>query len=150
MSARKPFTIRERRRGLNGRYGERARCNWGGGDLPAPFSEGDVVHWDGSPNDRLRGQTGPYFIVTYCCSIDDGDAWYGRVTDRKTPEVYGSDRLHMAWAERSTWAEDCDYMAGFTLVETSDPEGLAKREQMLADGWTFTPPDTCPTCGASQ
>lgn len=145
MTQRKPINQRERRRGLNHRYGHRAVCNWGDGDLPAPFAEGDLVHWDGTPNDRLRGQQGPYFVVTYCCSIDEGDAWYARV--REKDAEFGSDRLHMAWPERSSWDEAVNWMEGFTLIETSDPEGLAKREQMLSDGWTFTPPPTCPTCG---
>jgi hypothetical protein len=39
-------------------------------------------------------------------------------------------------------------MAGFTLVETADPQGLALREQMIADGWAFSAHwKTCPTCG---
>ncbi len=142
---RRPFTKHERHRWAQNGIGHRAVNNWGSGDLPAPFAEGDVVRWDGTPCERLRGQVGPLFVVTYCCSIDDGDAWYARVYDG-TGE-FGSDRLHIAWADRSTHDEDCNYMASFTLVESADPEGLALREQMLADGWTFQKPFTCPTCG---
>lgn len=140
-----PFTMKQRRLWSQG-FGSRARNGWGAGDLPAPYCAGDIVRLtiDPADNDRLRGQTGPLFVVTYGPSIDEGDAWYFRVYDGNG---YGSDRLHVAYAERSTWDEDIDWMAGFELVDTADPEGLAERERMLAEGWTFTVPHRCPACG---
>lgn len=141
---RKPFTLRERRKWSQD-YGYRHRNNWGSGDLPAPFCAGDVVRLVGEPNERLRGQTGPFFVVTYGPSIDEGDAWYFRVYDGNG--LSGSDRLHVASADRCTWDEDVDWMACFELVETIDPEGLALRQRMLADGWSYTPPLSCPECG---
>ena len=139
-------------------YGRRPVNRWGDGDLPGPFAEGDVVRLVGEPHERLRGLAGPIFVVSYACSIDEGDAWYMRVTDfsegpfddmfdRRRKYWAGSDRLHVAWAERSDWTDDVDWMACFELVETADPEGLALREQMLADGWSYTSPPKCPTCG---
>jgi hypothetical protein len=145
MTERKP-TRRERRRWAE-HWGNRPVNDWGSGDLPAPWAEGDLAHWSGDPpNDRLRGMEPGYFVVHYATSIDEGDAWYFRVANGS--EYRGSDRLHVVYAARSTWDEDIDWMAGFELVDTSDPEGLAKREAMLRDGWTFQPPRTCPTCGS--
>jgi hypothetical protein len=145
MTERKP-TRRERRR-IAEHWGHRPVNNWGDGDLPAPWAEGDLVHWSGEPaNTRLHDMEPGYGVVYYATSIDEGDAWYFRVTNK--PDGYG-DRLHVAYAARSseTWREDIDWMANFTLVDTADPEGLAKREAMLRDGWTLEPPDVCPTCG---
>lgn len=93
---------------------------------------------------------GPWFYVTYGPSIDDGDAWYFRVEDGSIDprwgERRGSDRLHVVPTQ-------CDYMAGFRLVETSDPPGLAEREALLAAGlrvrtWSgdSTGGETCAGC----
>ena len=101
---------------------------------------------------------GPLFVVTYACSIGEGDAWYIRVSDLQgepEPEMFdrrrkfwpGSDRLHVAYADRSEWTQDVDWMACFELVDTADPEGLAKRNLMLDAGWTWVAPQTCPQCG---
>ena len=73
MGERKPFTLKERKRWSQD-FGQRARNNWGAGDLPAPFCAGDIVELVGTvPDDeggynRLRGQTGPFFVVTTCCA----------------------------------------------------------------------------------
>ncbi len=115
--------------------------NWGEGALPAPWCQGDVVKLVGESVDRLRGMTGPYFVVTYACSIGEGDDWYFRVEDHNG--YTGSDRLHVF----NGGVDATDWMRPFDLVETRDPEGLAKREQMLADGWSYTPPPTCEACG---
>jgi hypothetical protein len=145
---RKPSKRQRRRLGRGATFGSRPVNNWGSGDLPAPFAEGDLL-WleDVYDVDRMRGMGEPgHYVVTYATSIDEGDAWYFRVTN--DPDN-SSDRLHVAYAERSDFDEDHDWMAPFVLVETSDPDGLALRERMLADGWTYTPPSKCPTCGQS-
>ena len=148
---RKPFTKRERHRWTQNGLGYRPTNNWGEGDLPAPWAEGDVVELidpvpdegDGYP--RLRGLTGPFFVVVYATSIDEGDGWYFRVRDGG--DGYSSDRLHVVCAERSEWDTSVDWMAPFRLVDPADPEGLALREQMIADGWTYTAPRRCESCG---
>lgn len=142
---RKPFTLRQRRRMCQS-FGSRPRSNWGWDEdsIPAPFCEGDIVRLIADPPDegdgypRLRGVRGPLCVVTYATSIGEGDEWYFRVEDG----VYEgcSDRLHVI-------PPDIDWMASFELVETVDPEGLALREQMLADGWSYTPDPTCEACG---
>lgn len=146
---RKPFTKRERTRMTTCGFGHRPVNDWGGGDLPAPFAEGDVLHLDAVPEySRLHGMGPGYFVVTYATSIDEGDAWYFRVSDGN--EFTGSDRMHVAFPDRcapGSW-EPVNWMAPFDLVESADPEGLARRERMIADGWAFTDHwQTCPTCG---
>lgn len=150
MSARKPFTKRERHRATQNGLGHRPVNNWGDGDLPAPWAQGDVVYLASPVNEeqrkRLNGQTCGYFVITYATSIDEGDAWYFRVWDGKSGR--GSDRMHVAFTERCAWDTPVDFMHGFQLVETADPEGLALRERMIADGWQFSDRwDVCPTCG---
>ena len=150
MSARKPFTKRQRDRATQSGFGYRATNDWGSGDLPAPWAEGDVIHLAADAEvpepDRLCGMGPGYFVVTYGPSIGEGDEWYFRVWDGS--ESHGSDRLHVAYAGRSDWGEHCcDFMASFTLVETADPEGLAKRERMLAEGWQYDPTPVCSSCG---
>ena len=149
---RKPFTKRQRERVPQSHLGYRPVNNWGSGDLPAPFAYGDVLFLSeeafalGHQEDRLRGQEPGHFLVTYICSIDDGDAWYARVWDGKGD--FGSDRMHVAFEDRCTWDHDCNFMEGFELVDTADPDGLALRERMIADGWDFDLKwFTCPTCG---
>lgn len=150
MGDRKPFTLRERRRWSQD-FGHRPVNGWGAGDLPGPWCPGDVVALvepfpdDGGGYNRLRGQAGPYFVVTCGFSIDEGDAWYFRVYDGNGQG--GSDRMHVAYAGRCDWTEPVDYMSHFRLVETPDPEGLALRERMLADGWAWTPHPRCEACG---
>lgn len=140
--------IEERRKACQ-TFGNRPRNNWGEGGLPAPWCEGDVVRQvaplsadrlesTGEPYDRLRGQTGPLFVVIYATSIGEGDEWYFRLWDGSRPGC--SDRMHVI-------PPDTDWMSSFELVETVDPQGMAEREQMLADGWSYTPPPICPTCG---
>lgn len=135
------------RRRLNrgGSWASRPVNNWGDGDLPAPFAEGDLL-WLAVPYEvsRMRGMGQPgWYIVHYATSIDEGDAWYFRVTN--DPDN-GSDRLHVAYEGRCDWSEGVDWMAPFELVETSDPEGLAERERLLAEGWSYERPERCPTC----
>lgn len=154
MSARKPFTKRERERATQGGLGRRPTNDWDSGDLPAPWAEGDVLHLaDVGDNDRLRGMGPGHYVVTYATSIDEGDAWYFRVWNGESE--WGSDRLHVVFPERcapKSWAsEPCNYMAGFDLVETADPDGLARRERMIAGGWAFVDRwETCPTCGTTK
>jgi hypothetical protein len=152
MGKRLPFTRRERHGATQNGLGYRPVNDWGSGDLPAPWAEGDVVRLTGTVEDgRLRGMETEFFVVTYATSIDEGDAWYFRVWDGK--HDHGSDRLHVAYPERcaaGSWTP-CDYMAGFELVDTADLEGLSERERMIAAGWAFTDQwDTCPTCGHTR
>jgi hypothetical protein len=164
-----PFTKAERRAVVQSRLGHRPTNNWGEGNLPAPWAEGDVVEIvDGTlvdpataerigryPADgpaREMGDAPPpgslvgFYVVTTAFSIDDGDAWYFRVD---STDGVGSDRLHVAHAERSNVAS-CDFMAPFRLVDTADRDGLRTRQEMLAAGWPtpddFTPEQRCPHC----
>lgn len=163
MSAKKPFTKRERSSWSDTRFGHRARNEWGAGDLPAPFAEGDVVRQIAPVRDnRLRGvrgrefNGGTYFVVVYGPSIEEGDGWYFRVTGgepvrdaltRRRVDTASSDRLHVFCGSRSEYGESVDYMAAFELVETADPGGLLLRRQMLLDGWSYTPQQRCESCG---
>lgn len=139
-----------RRRGLqHERFGARPVNEWGSGDLPAPYAEGDLLlipaDCPGITDGRIS--TGPGLYVIYCVfSVDDGDAWYMRATRPENDR--GSDRLHVAWADRSCWAEDCDYLAGAVLLDTADADGLAKRNRMLANGW-MPRRRPCPACGST-
>lgn len=150
IRAPRPFTRRERRRfSRQAKYGFRETNSWNDGDLPAPYAEGDLLLLpEGIVNERLYQRLygmGPgYFVVTAGFSIDEGDAWYFRVTNHTDR---GSDRLHVAHKDRCSWDHDVDWMAGFELVDTADPAGLALRTQLLADGWTYQPPARCHTCG---
>lgn len=145
MGKRKPFTLRERR-AMCQSFGHRPRNNWGSGDLPAAWCEGDLVELvgevpkDRGGYDRLRGMSGPLFVVTYATSIGEGDEWYYRVSDAADRRV-GSDRLHVIPSE------EIDFTAPFRLVETVDPEGLAEREERIAAGWSYVPPERCAACG---
>jgi hypothetical protein len=139
-------TKREWRRLARGaRFGHRPTNEWGSGDLPAPYAEGDLL-WLAQPTvERLYGMGQPgWYVVVYATSIDEGDAWYFRVTN--DPEGC-SDRLHVIFSTRSGLNGDADWMAPFELVETLDPDGLAERERLLAAGWTFERPARCATCG---
>lgn len=143
---RLPYTRRQRHRWAQTGLGYRPTSGWSSGDLPAPWAEGDVVQApDGFADDpRSRGLSG-LLTVSYATSIGDGDEWFFRVTDGDTV----SDRLHVGFKDRADgWDEDVDRMAGCVLVDTADPDGLARREAMLADGWT--PPPRCPHCGAAS
>lgn len=150
--------------------GFRATCDWDSGDLPAPWAQGDVLHIledvgitaeiaeriarypIGGPMVPMGGKSSTpltgYYVVTYGPSIDEGDAWYFRV-ESETGTT--SDRLHVSFPGRCSWeSPECvNFMAPFVLVETADPEGLALREQMIADGWAYAPREssTCPHCG---
>ena len=146
-----PFTQRQRRKlCCQYGYGHRERNNWNSGDLPAPYAEGDIVYCT-EVNDRIarcdpKSPTAVepgYFVVAAGFSIDEGDAWYFRVS--RDGEI--SDRLPVIYKDRSTLDVDANWMSIFTLVETSDPAGLAEREQLLAAGWEFPAPKKCPTCG---
>jgi hypothetical protein len=95
--------------------------------------------------DRLDGFDPGFYVVSTAFSIDEGDAWYFRVSDG----VRGSDRLHVVYRDRTTqtgWAfdGDIDFMLPFRLVDTADPDGLAVRARMLAEGWTLEPEDDRP------
>lgn len=160
MTPTKPFTKRERQRLVQYKVGHRMTNAWGSGDLPAPFAEGDVVlltaeALSAAPiefRERMSGYGDPYdvepghYVVTYGPSVDEGDGWYFRVengTDRGR-----SGRLHVAYDGRVAggWIDPLpDFMAPFELVETADPEGLAKRERMLAAGWSLVEQD-CHAC----
>lgn len=154
MSHRKPFTKRQRKRIPQHGFGHRPTNNWGEGDLPAPFAAGDVVRQVAEVADgRLRGvrpvEIGDgerYFLVVTVFSVDEGDGWYFRVFGDH-PDDCSSDRLHVFYSDRGKQPGDTDYMAAFELVDTADPEGLALRQQMLADGWTHQRDPVCPTCG---
>lgn len=153
MTARLPFNKRQRRRmSTQYGYGHRPRNAWGGGDLPSPYAEGDIVYYDGRPvAGRMRhmeGHAGHYVVCT-AFSIDEGDAWYMRVqNDTEDPDAASSDRLHVFYPERSSEdirkAGAIDYMAGFTLIDTADPEGLAERERLIAAGWKLPAADLNP------
>lgn len=143
-ATRLPFTQRERKRlCYQDGYGHRARNDWGMGKLPAPWAEGDIVELvrPGAAEERLRGMTGPFFVVVSGFSIGEGDEWYFRVSDGTGS---WSDRLHVGAKARRTgnWGGvgDVDFMAAFDLIDTPDPDGLAERERLLADGWQV------PTC----
>lgn len=135
--------------------GHRPRCAWGSGDLPSPYAEGDIIDVpaDAKALERMESLDGPgRYKVIAAHSIDDGDAWYFRIAKymRKGP---CSGRLHVAHAGRFDthgWGgvTEVDWLEGCTLVRTADPDGLAEREHMLADGWTFEVADVriCPTC----
>ncbi len=142
----RPSKRQIRRMARGATIGRRPTNNWDEGDLPAPYAEGDLL-WlpEPYPVDRLRGmgEVG-WYVVTYATSIDEGDAWYFRATN--DPDN-GSDRLHVAFADRSSFDDDTDWLAPFELVETADPDGLAERERLLAAGWSWTPPPRCESCG---
>lgn len=155
---------RERRRAVGADFGHRARSAWDAGDLPAPYAVGDLVRYPEHPGveqwqrmTRYRdsmdhaARPGELAVVTYCPSIDDGDAWYVRLSPLANTG-HGSDRLHVVWADRCSgdWKDDVNFMAGVELVDTADPEGLAARGQLIRDGWTCQPVDVCPTCGGRR
>ena len=132
-------------------FGHRPLSNWGSGDLPAPFATGDLLWLDQPYNDkRMRPELGDpgWYVVVYSTSIDEGDAWYFRV-ERIGDPLRCSGRMHVVHADRAEMGQggDLDYMAPFELVETADPEGLAERERLLADGWAYVRPPRCRTCG---
>ena len=149
MSDQKPFTKRQRRSMTQNGIGWRPKNAWGGGDLPAPWAEGDVVRLVGERHERLDDMVGPLFVVVYATSIDEGDGWYFRVSDEPGAHGRCSGRLHVAFADRADhgWDGDVDWMSCFELVDTADPEGLSERERLLAEGWTFTADSLCPSCG---
>ena len=142
----KPFTVNQRK-GLcyQDGFGYRGRNRWGMGDLPGPYAEGDLIFIpEDKTHERLRDMGWGYFVVSAGFSIDDGDAWYYRVSNARH---FNSDRLHIAWADRSSWGEDKNWMAGWELVDTSDPDGLEVRNRLLAKGWTYIGPKVCDQCG---
>lgn len=152
MSDRLPFNKRERKRlCYQDGFEYRSRNDWGMGNLPAPWAEGDIVELVGPRPmhgyyDLLQDMEGPFFVVVAGFSIDEGDAWYFRVTDGSGGNLAGnSDRLHFAPVARRSkrgWrtSGDIDDMRPFRLVDTSDPEGLSERVRLLAEGWEL------PTC----
>ncbi len=152
---------RERRRIVGASFGRRERCDWGAGDLPAPFAEGDLVRYPVDPTpDEWRWLTfnahratvgsrlpspGDLAVIEACMSVDEGDAWFVRLTD--LADAAPSARLRLVCADRSSWPTDRDDTGGLTLVDTADPDGLAERERLLAAGWTLNQTEPCPTCG---
>ena len=120
--------------------------NWGDGDLPAPYAPGDIIHVPAGAKalQRMHGIGPGDWPVESVWSIDEGDAWYVRLTGRVGRRKQTSDRLHVAYAGRSSMPA-VDWLEGCTLVITSDIEGLARRERMLAAGWTM--PERYPTDG---
>lgn len=149
MSAKKPYTLRQRRSRafVQQGFGFRPTNAWGEGDLPAPWAEGDLVELV-EHNERTDDWPLGFYVVSTAFSVDEGDGWYFRITDGR----HDSGRLHVAYVERceSNWNSDSDidWMSGLRLVETADPEGLALRERMLAEGWGPKLRPTCPTCGS--
>jgi len=149
MAKRLPFNQRDRHRSTQSHLGYRPVNNWGDGDLPAPWAEGDIVNvladaycLQGNVRDGINRWWYPGFaVIAYVCSIDEGDAWYVRLCNGKPgpngPEWESSDRLHIAHGSRTVSLQaDVDLMAGVELVDTADPEGLALRNQMIAEGWS--------------
>lgn len=138
------YTKRERSRIAYSTLGHRARSAWGEGDLPAPFAEGDIVDISEGA-ECLMGEHEPgAWVVEYCWSVDEGDAWHVRLGRPGQPLPW---RHPVAWADRSNYDHDVDRVRA-TLIDTFDPEGLALRERMIADGWALDLSDVCPTCGA--
>lgn len=110
--------------------------------IPAPYAEGDLLRVPPGAHileriERLR--PGVYQIVS-AVSLDEGDVWYFRLHNdhrrRPTGELYV---IHGGRASSYWKGTDFDALSGCELLETADPEGLAQREQMLADGWQFEP-----------
>ena len=132
------------------RTGYRPTNNWNDGDLPAPYAVGDVIDVpEGAKALQRMGGMGPgRYRVVYATSIDEGDAWFFRLGKWMTKGPV-SGRLHVAYADRTEfdWGSDLNWLEGCALVRTADPDGLALRERMLADGWTYTKTPKCPTCG---
>lgn len=147
MAERLPYTKAQRRKWADTRFGYRPACRWGMGDLPAPFAEGDIVRVpDGARAlERLNGmQPGP-LVVCSAFSIDEGDAWFFRVTDG----IESSDRLHIAYTDRVvSWPGNrpVNWLEGCELIDTADSAGLARRVLLLAHGWAPPVRDVCPTC----
>lgn len=135
----------------------RPRSEWGSGDLPAPYAEGDVIDVpEGArclqPDDdgEARVRTGPgRYVVTFATSIGGGDEWYFRIDPErpKRRQRRSSDRLHVVYADRSDAAADINYLEGTRLVRTVDPEGLSRRQLLLAANWQPPCYDRCPECG---
>lgn len=136
-------------------YGYRPTNNWGQGSLPAPWAEGDIVQLSYREEhshlaSRLHGmhlyETPGFFVVSYATSIDEGDAWYFRVrTYTKNGISDSSDRLHVIGTASFNRPTPTDWMAQFTLIKSSDPDGLALRNQMLKD-WVFERTAVCFYC----
>jgi hypothetical protein len=136
VSERLPFNKRDRKRlCYQAGYGFRGTNDWGSGNLPGPYAEGDIVQLiDVSKTDdrltsRMPAGNGEFFVVCAGFSIGEGDDWYYRVSKGEG----ASDRLHVI-------SGDVDYMTAFRLVDTADPDGLGLREWLLAGGWE---PPTC-------
>lgn len=139
----------------------RPLSDWGAGDLPAPWAEGDRVRLVRPPADPKQLDDMPLgyigaagtedLVVCSAFSIGTGDEWYFRVQMPGITRVSG--RLHVVAEGRAAeWSELAgrDDMSCFDLVETSDPDGLVKRNGLLAAGWTPPPkPEPCPACGRS-
>lgn len=133
---------------FNCEFGHRPVNNWGSGNLPAPYAEGDTLWlplWHEN-SERLEGLGHGKFTVTTVLSVDEGDAWYCRVDNE---EGVGSGRLHVSFPERCvTFPEKMNFMDVFDRLETADPDGLALREQMLTQDWKpLVGRGKCPHCG---
>ncbi len=139
------FTAAARRRIPQDGFGFRMTNDWNAGDLPAPFAAGDVIEVPPGAKalERMHGMGPGVYVVSYGPSIDEGDAWYFRLSGGGS----ASGRLHVAYADRSSWDRDVDWLAGCVLLDTADPDGLAERRRLIAAGWTFTTDGPCPTCG---
>ena len=142
-------TKRERRRMTRFEaFGKRPTNGWNAGDLPAPFAVGDLL-WlpERYDTSRLNGMGDPgWYVVCFATSIGEDDAWYFRVTN--DPEQC-SDRLHVVCDGRTdpVTIDPVDWMAPFELIDTADPAGLGRRQQMLTEGWSYEPPHRCEACG---
>lgn len=133
------FTKRERTRLTQHRFAHRPTNNWGDGDLPAPWAAGDIVQLFDSDAPRLETKQPGFYVVCTAFSIDEGDGWYFRICGRDDLggmnwEDRCSNRLHVFYGYEEG---NIDYMAPFKLIETGDPDGLARRARMLAEGWTL-------------
>lgn len=142
VAERLPFTKRQRVRWSQ--HGvHRPTTNFGSGTLPSPWAATDIVRVpDGAMAlERMHDGMKPgFYVIDTAFSIDEGDAWYFRITDGV--RVYGhersSDRLHVARPEPfSTGSYGADWMAGIELVDTLDPDGLARRDEMIRAGWAL-------------
>lgn len=128
---------------------QRPTNNWGGGDLPAPWAQGDVVDVPAGAAalERMDGLLPGRYKIVYATSIGEGDAWYFRLAKFITKGPC-SGRLHVMFDRTPDrdWRNDTNLMEGCVLVRTLDPDGLALRNKMLADGWQYVEPAVCPTC----
>jgi hypothetical protein len=115
------------------RKGYRPRADWGDGLLPAPYSEGDLLDVPASapgfagPRPRIDNGPPGLFRVIAACSVGEGDEWYFRVSavsETRTDWARVSGRLYVT--------PTVDHLAGATVVDCADPDGLRERKRLLS------------------